>query len=1599
MDTVTLHTTDPARALDMFSAPTKNWFLGAFDAPTAAQAGAWQAIADDNHVVVVAPTGSGKTLAAFLWAIDQISSRATEPESPQDRCKVLYISPLKALAADVERNLSSPLYGIEQASARLSVASQPIEVGTRTGDTPPAERRRFAKTPPDILITTPESLYLMLTSGARAGLRGVETVIIDEIHYVAGTKRGAHLAISLERLDELLPKPARRVGLSATVEPVSAVAEFLAGGRPLSEGGRNVVVVQPTVEKVFDITVEVPVADLADPGAPSQAGDAAFTPAQRASVWPHVEERIVDLITQNTSTLVFTNARRGAERLTARLNEIWATRLGEDLSPEGERYAARIQAQSGTSSGALPLLARAHHGSMSRTERTRTETDLKQGRLPCVVSTSSLELGIDMGSIDLVAQVGPPPSVASGLQRVGRAGHQVGAVSHGVLFPLHRGDLVPTAVIAHRMRTAQIEPFHRVANPLDVLAQQIVAMLAVDDWALSDLAQLLRRANPFAQLGEGSLTAVLDMLAGRYPSEDFGELRARIIWDRVSNVLSGRPGALRLATTSGGTIPDRGLFGVFLADQALSSQSGPSADGAPAGTEPPVRGGKRVGELDEEMVYESRVGDVFTLGSSTWRIEDITADRVLVTPAPGVPGRLPFWKGDSLGRPVALGRAMGKWLRVGAPKRHEDEIWQGLTPSAQTNLHDYLTQQEESTGVLPTDKTIVVERFRDELGDWRVVIHTPFGARVHAPWALVIGERIRTRFGIDAAAMHSDDGIVLRLPSSNLEFDDLDPQTNPSGNDLELTELFMDPSSVPEAVRTQVSDSSLFGARFREASARALLLPRLRPDKRQPLWQQRHRASQLLGVAANFPDFPMVLEAVRECLQDDFDVPALTQLMTEIDSGAITVVEVTTPTASPFAQSLLFGYTAQFIYDGDAPLAERRAAALTLDPNLLAELLGTQGAADIADLLDQDAIVATGDELAYLTPNRALRSAEALWDFMKRWGPATERELQLRLDPQAEGDAATWLASLEQSRRVIKVRLAGVSPQDSWQWIVIDDAARLRDALGVALPPGVPAAFTAAVPDPLGDLIRRHARTHVPFSARSVAQRFGIGIAVAQQALTALVNAGTLTTGRLLPTELGGVGHEFCDLEVMRMLRRRSLAALRAEVEPVETTTLAPFLASWHGLGQHRGVVGTLRAIEQLAGTVLPLSALESQILPARVSNYSPAMLDELTASGEVTWAGHRAIPGPRGGKDGMISLHLADSAPASLPIPPDILEDSAFTADHLAVYELLRAGALFAPRIGQLTNLAATRVTAVLWDLTWAGYLTNDTMAPLRALLGSKGSAPASRAPARARPMRSLSLPGRTAARAPLAEPTAVGRWATHHDVEADHGMRIHVLASALLDRYGVVTRTVNASEDLQGSFNDVYKILAAAETTGQVRRGYFIEHLGGAQFAAPGTVDLLRTVDQDRRAAAERGEFTVICVAAMDPANPYGGALPWPQTIPQQAATMPRPGRKVGGTVVIVNGELAVYVEKGGRSVLTFTEDLAALTAGFQNLIKQVDSHSLPPLSIQKINGHEALGLLRQVPSNPVIDAMTASKMTITPQGIRYRPLAGSQYRRTRA
>ncbi|MGW9440095.1 ATP-dependent helicase [Streptomyces sp. NPDC055607] len=1544
-------------ALDSFSPATRGWFTGAFTAPTAAQEGAWTAIGAGSDVLVVAPTGSGKTLAAFLASLDRLAA-VPPPAEARKRCRVLYVSPLKALAVDVERNLRSPLTGIRQESVRLGLPEPDIRVGIRSGDTPAAERRTLATKPPDILITTPESLFLMLTSAAREALAGVETVILDEVHAVAGTKRGAHLALSLERLDELLPRPARRIGLSATVRPVDEVARYLSPGRAVE-------IVQPPSGKEFDLSVVVPVEDMGElGGSPASEGK---KDGDRPSIWPHVEERIADLVQSHRSTIVFANSRRLAERLCNRLNEIAYERATGEPLPEGAP-PAEVMAQSGAAQGAPPLLARAHHGSVSKEQRAQVEEDLKAGRLPAVVATSSLELGIDMGAVDLVVQVESPPSVASGLQRVGRAGHQVGAVSTGVVFPKYRGDLVQAAVVTERMRSGVIESLRLPANPLDVLAQQLVAMVALDTWQVDDLLAVVRRAAPFASLPESAFTGVLDMLAGRYPSDAFAELRPRVVWDRVTGTVTGRPGAQRLAVTSGGTIPDRGLFGVFL-----------------AGSDP-KKGGGRVGELDEEMVYESRVGDVFTLGTTSWRIEDITRDRVLVTPAPGAPGRLPFWKGDQLGRPLELGRAVGAFLREIGALGDEDArlrlLAAGLDAWAAENVLAYLREQREACGHVPDDRTILVERFRDELGDWRVVIHSPFGAQVHAPWALALGARLTERYGMDAQVMHADDGIVLRLPDADLMgldmgLDLLDHEPVDPGRHADAVydsdkapvgaaDALFDKGEIGQVVTDQVGGSALFASRFRECAARALLLPKRNPGKRTPLWQQRQRAAQLLQVASEFGSFPIVLEAVRECLQDVFDLPGLTELMGDIEARRVRLVEVTTPEPSPFARSLLFGYVAQFLYEGDSPLAERRAAALSLDSRLLAELLGQ---AELRELLDADVLTELERELQWLTEDRRTKDVEGVADLLRVLGPLTGAELAER------GAEADWAGELEAARRAIRVRIGGRE-----HWAAIEDAGRLRDALGTALPVGVPEAFTEPVKDPLGDLLARYARTHGPFTSSRAGERFGLGTAVTDGALQRLAASGRVVQGEFHPS---GIGQEWCDATVLRRLRRRSLAALRHELEPVPPAALASFLPQWQHLGSHglRGIDGLARAVEQLQGAPVPASALEKLVLPSRVRDYSPAMLDELTTTGEVVWAGAGSLPG----KDGWVSLYLADAAPLLLP-PPHPLELSAL---HESVLTALSGGyGLFfrqiADQIRATTHPDATdpQLADALWDLAWSGRLTNDTLAPLRALLGSGRTAGSTAHRARRTVPRgrygTLTASARPVSR--TGPPTVSGRWALLPPPEPEPTHRAHALARTLLDRHGVVTRGAVAAEGVEGGFSAVYRILAAFEDSGQARRGYVVEGLGAAQFAMDGAVDRLRAAAtaRDRGVEAAAGPRALV-LAAADPANAYGAALSWPE--PPTGAGH-KPGRKAGALVVLVDGELALYMERGGKTLLSWPTDPddPALTAAAEALATSARAGSLGTVTVERLNGVAAL-------TSPLARPLEAAGFLATPRGLRLR------------
>ncbi|MGH3914756.1 MAG: ATP-dependent helicase [Pseudonocardiaceae bacterium] len=1540
--------------LELFSPATRDWFAGAFVAPTPAQEGAWRAAAAGEHALVIAPTGSGKTLAAFLWALDRLAV-AGPPMEPEQRCRVLYISPLKALAVDVERNLRSPLTGIRQAAHRLELPQPDIRVGMRTGDTPAEQRRAFARTPPDVLVTTPESLFLLLTSAARESLRGIQTVILDEVHAVAGTKRGAHLALSLERLDALLARPAQRIGLSATVRPIDEVSTFLTGGRPVS-------VVQPATSKTIEVCVQVPVEDMSALGEPTGEVDGSTAGAGRhASIWPAVECRILELVREHRSTIVFANSRRLAERLTARLNEL-TTGQAEEPLVRPTRMPAQIMAQSDVAAGfsgeRSEVIAKAHHGSMSREQRTLVEEELKSGRLACVVATSSLELGIDMGAVDLVVQVEAPPTVASGLQRVGRAGHQVGAVSRGVVFPKFRGDLVSCAVIAERMAGGAIEALRYPRNPLDVLAQHIVAMVAVEPWTVDDLTALVRRAAPYAALPDSALHAVLDMLAGRYPSEEFGELRPRIVWDRVTDELRGRPGAQRLAVTSGGTIPDRGLFLVMTPG---------GADGV----------GSRVGELDEEMVYESRVGDTFLLGSSAWRIEDITRDRVIAVPAPGEPARMPFWKGDAPGRPLELGRALGAFVRelAAAPTAAAAERARraGLDDWATDNLLSYLREQRDATGHVPDDRTVLVERFRDELGDWRMVVHSPFGAQVNAPWALAIGARLRERRGVEAQVVSADDGIVLRLPDA---LDAEGAEVMPTAEDV-----LLDPDDVEQLVIAEVGGSTLFASRFRECAARSLLLPRRDPARRTPLWQQRQRSAQLLAVASKYEQFPVVLEAMRECLQDVYDLSGLRELMSDVQAHRVRVVEIATPSPSPFARSLLFSYVGMFLYELDAPLAERRAAALRLDSTLLAELLGSEA---IRELLDPEVLTEVEAQLQRLDPDRHARDVESTADLLRTLGDLTEAEAALR------GVAPEWLAELGATRRAITVRMAG-----QHRWIAIEDAGRVRDGLGTALPVGVPEAFTEPVPDPLGDLLLRFARTRGPFAAAAAAARFGLGVAVVKALLDRMTGNGTLIRGELRPVESGGAGTEYCHAEVLRRLRRASLARLRAEVEPVEQAALGRFMPAWHGIRAQRGETGhrrlgnaptpddVLSVVEQLAGAPMPASALESLILPARLPGYSPALLDALTTSGEVTWTGCGALVGG----DGWIALAPTDLAELLLP---DLAEPRDLTPPHRALLNALGwspaggsagSGALFyrqlADRAGE--HLLAdgepvprdTDLVAALWDLVWTGLLTSDSLGPLRAMVSRPSAAhrPRRSAP-RGRYSRMRvgrpSMPSRTG------PPTAAGRWSLAPSPEVEPTRRAHARAEAFLERHGVLTRGALDTERVTGGFAAVYKVLRVMEESGRCRRGYVVEGLGAAQFAVPGAIDRLRAVGQHDEDAG-----CAVVLAAADPAQPYGAALPWPPTI---GDVKHRPGRKAGALVVLVDGGLVLYIERGGRSLLSFTEHTPSLRAAVGSLAAAVQQGWLGSLSVQRADGESALG-------SALAGLLRDAGFRTTPQGLRLR------------
>jgi len=1584
--------TDP---LAPFSAPVRRWFEASFEGPTPAQAGGWRAIASGSNTLICAPTGSGKTLAAFLWGIDRLA-RYPDADGPKtgdigrfsarrlgEGVRILYVSPLKALSYDIERNLRAPLQGI---------GATGISVGLRTGDTPQSERRAMRKNPPDILITTPESLYLILSSAAREMLTTTEAVIVDEIHAVAQSKRGSHLALSLERLDHLVresgegsaeqqrggssdpcpdsQKPAaadpaggaaggtapeealatgggggspaaigpagqavQRIGLSATQRPLERIAQFLVGPK------RSCEIVDAGRTKELDLEIVVPVEDMSEPGAPnfpnSDGVPAEGEPnAHVRSIWPAIYPELLKLVQEHTSTIIFVNARRAAERLAKRLNELNAE--GPELElpatehggtgPAGTNSpgspsrgvpgepaptdpSASVSPAGGVVGGPIPEealatggdggspaatgpagqgdpveIARAHHGSLSHEERLVVEEMLKSGQLPCLVATSSLELGIDMGAVDLVIQVESPKSVSRGLQRVGRAGHSLGEVSRGRIFPKFRADLLECAVVARRMREGAIEETTIPQNPLDVLAQHLVSMAALDEWDVDEAESLVTASEPFRELSREQFENVLDMLDGRYPSDRFAELRPRIVWDRTKGTMHGRKGARQLVVTNAGTIPDRGLYGVHLPD------------------------GRRVGELDEEMVYEARPGQTFLLGATTWRIEDITRDRVIVTPAPGLPGAVPFWKGDGIGRPAELGKAIGAFAREAVSRKPEELAADyDLDRRAANNLVSYLQEQQAATKVVPSDETIVVERFRDEIGDWRLCILSPYGGRVHAAWGLALSQKIRSERDLEADAIWSDDGIVIHLPDAD----------EPPPADLVLIE----PEEIEDLVVSELSGTALFGSHFRESAARSLLLPRAYPGKRTPLWQQRLKAQSLLEVARDFPRFPVILETYREVLRDVLDLPALSDLLGKLHSRSLSLVEVETATASPFASSLLFDYVATYMYEGDTPNAERRAAALALDRDLLRELLGQE---ELRELLDPEALEEVEAQLQHRTENARAGDRDALQQILRNIGDMTAEECAERV---AEGySAESMLERLVGERRAALVRIGGEE-----RYIAAEDAGLYRDSLGVPPPPGLPDTFLEKHPDAMRALVRRYARTHVPFPTAQLAARYGVD---PEPALRELEREGALVRGELLP---GGSEREWCEAEVLRRVRRASLAHLRREVEPAARERFARFLPSWQNVDAHRpagaGPDRLRDALLPLQGVALTPSVWEADVLPRRLGGaYSPSWLDELCTSGELVWIG----AGARGRSDGRVALYFREDVRLAGPPPANAKLERAEGEPHDAIRERLLTGPSFWLDLLADLDVPAEELHNALWDLAWSGEVTNDAFAPLRAprLHSVPSSDRRGRRFARRRSGAGAAVQGRWSLTAPLFENSPGA------------GPRLRAQAELMLERYGIVTRETVLAEGIPGGFSTLYAELGNLELLGTARRGYFVEGLGGAQFALAGAVERLRSLPEP--------DGTHQVLAATDPANPYGAALPWPK--PPSGR---RPARTPGAHLLMRDGEPLLYVDRGGRGILRLTElEDEELGAAMGALAEAVSAGRLPKLGVEKLDGEPVIG-----------------------------------------
>ena len=1575
-----------------FSSATRTWFLDAFPTgPTSVQERAWATIGRGENALVIAPTGSGKTLASFLSAIDRLGREPVAEEqgaeaagggaqAEADGVRVLYISPLKALGADVERNLRRPLAGICAVGP-----TRPISVGVRSGDTPARERRRLRNHPPSILITTPESLYLMLTSAVRETLRTVETVIVDEIHSFAGSKRGTHLAVSLERLDDLLGRPAQRIGLSATVSPPEEVARFLGGPHPvtiISDDGRATpeVTVSVPVENMARIPaisdrrtrMERALAAPASAGGgrgsqPSGLGRAGSSQAWRsdkalgramaagradepgagvparvsASIWPHLENAILDQVLAHRTTLVFVNSRGACERLTAHLNEAYAARLGA-VAPAPRAPVHRESWEMGTGShteplaAGAPVIAKAHHGSVSKEQRLGVERELAAGELRCVVATASLELGIDIGSVDLVLQVAPPPSVAAGLQRVGRADHRVGGRPRGVIYPVERTHLVDAVVAAEGMRAGAIERTELASNALDVLAQQTVAAVSVTEGLTAETwFATVTRAAPYSSLPRPAFDSVLELLAGGFASADLADFSPRIVWDRTTGELSARPSTQRLAVASSGTIPDRGMFPVVLPEGAQDA------------------GRRRVGELDEEMVHESSPGDIITLGTSSWRIRQITGDRVVVDPAEGRSARLPFWRGEGLGRPAATGLAKGVFLReaqaslpaeAGAGESEGERSLRrrlteaGLDDHARSNLLALLREQYRATGALPTDETLVLERYEDESGSWRIIVHSTLGRCVHEPWAMAIRERVHQVLGVRPQIIVADDGIVLQIP--------------PVEGDLPGAGLItFDAAEISSLVRSRIETTALFAARFRECAARALLMPAARPGRRTPLWLQRVKAGQLLEASRQFRDFPVSVEAARECLQQYYDLPALTDLMERLASGRVRVVEAVTSEPSPFAHPLLFGYASTLIYQEDLPHAERRAQLLSLDPKALDALLGDGG---IADLLDDEVLAQVEAELQHLAPGRRVRAdAEAIADLLRELGPLSAAELVERCtdvggrvpgkDGQGDGDdvergdkrkveqtVGRALAELAGARRAAAVRVGGRE-----LWARVEDASALQRALGVEVPDwaleraeaGGTVKRTVAARSPLNDLLLRYARTHTTVTPQRVAQAFGLGAAVAEGALAELAGDGSLV-------DLGAAG--WMEPAVLTRVRHRSLDRARAAVAPVPPAALQRLVLERAGLDEPGGGVDALaEALAALEGVWLPAGLWESVVLPARVADYRPAMLDELIAAGEVVWQVR-----PVSDATSRSGAARRRTGAEDVPAPGEI---AFFPTDSALAPVAREAIALGEPEAAEGRETGATGED--LWRLVREGAATGRSFEPVRRTLvpaaGTRAAPPSRHVRSRRgrRLMMEMPRAGEVTTAGRLSSVVASTSWVRLSCAPVGDEERAIAEVESLLDRYGVVCRDLALAFGGAGGLGPLMPVLRRMEETGMVLRGSFIEGLGPTQFAERQSVERLRSLTPGPAGAAE----TPVVLDLKDPACLVGRGVPWPEPVLPAGLgesagghgeeTSGPPVRRQGTSVVVLGGAPVLYASENLKVLISYTsarEELArALTA----------------------------------------------------------------------